>query len=202
MKNVQRMLALTLLPSLVLLSSCGGNDNSLGPAGGAAAVGFADGTWRVTTTMTVLGQATECQGQDPIVVEQDQILCAATAEEITGVQDFSTGNFTCDLDSNGNSYTIDCSGSFFQDPCTIGYSISGQGSNTETSFSIVMDYAISASGPLEECGVFDQPCTTRMELSGVWVSSDGGCGTGSLGHESTLRELISETIENAVVAVR
>jgi hypothetical protein len=155
---------------------CGGDDGPTNPGGGSlTAPPLRDGTWTLTQVSYSYGSPL-CE-TDTVVVEEDQILCGATIETIHGFEDLSGQGVDCSVGGIGNTFTVDCSGTLEQDPCTITFEITGEGSNTETSFSMYLDLVIGATGPADPCGAFEIPCVTRIEMTGTWVSEDGACGS-------------------------
>jgi len=171
MKKAGFLLITLAVASWVL--ACGGDDGPTGPGSGLATSSLLDGTWAVTTSTYAYGSSA-CTG-DTLVIEEEQVLCNATLESVHGFEDFSGQGFDCSLEGNGNTFSLECFGSLEQDPCMINFFITGAGTSSENSFSMYMDFVISASGPSDPCSGFDEPCTTRIEMTGTWVSAGGDC---------------------------
>lgn len=152
--------------------------SSTAPLSSTPVTQFQNGTWSVVTTWTLEGESSECQGVDPVVRQEQRVLCFESLADFQGMDSFETEGLSCDVvDSGGNTFNVSCSGTLDQGDCGIDFTVSGEGSATETSFSVAMDFTVTVTGPEAECGSFAEPCATRIEMTGAWISPDGDCPT-------------------------
>ena len=133
------------------------NVSGIGVTNGGGADLF--GTWLVITT-----SSTECQGI-PTVTEKD-------TSEVTYAEGTTQPEwpefFDCDIQTAGNTWTIDCNYNETIANCMWSYNVIGNGSFSETSYQMAYTMSLTVSGPAE-CA-FIPECDTYVEIVATKVT--------------------------------
>jgi len=166
---IRRIGPAALLLAGVAAFGCGGNSTST--PRNSNVVDVRNGRWKVTSVLTYTGGDS----------------CAAIAPETTAVTDTLCGvdltagggaiRFACDVNLDGENFTFDCTGTVANlDPCRLTVQLSGQGTVTDTTFTITTDQAESLTGPDVPCAIYrkDVPrCVAHAVLTGAWQDTVG-----------------------------
>ncbi len=185
-----------LLLAAAAAIGCGGGSSSTPKT--PTTVDVRNGTWEVVSVVTYTG-ADSCAAKSPVTQTVSDTLCGV---------DFTAGGgafrFACDVNLDGESFTFDCTGTVSNvDPCKILIELSGQGTVTDTTFTITTDQRETLTGPDPPCSVYRSyvsDCTAHAVVTGTWMSSDGaeGCPSDTL---SASPERVSRLLDSVLARV-
>jgi hypothetical protein len=187
--------ALFLLVGLVAFG-CGGGSTST--PNNSNTVDVRNGTWKVTSVVSYTG-SDSCAALPPTTKTVNDTLCGV---------DFTAGGgafrFACDVNLEGEDFTFDCTGTVANlDPCKILIELKGQGTVTDTTFTITTDQREYLTGPDIPCSIYENAyphCVAHAVVTGAWqdTTGAGGCPADTL---SAASERVSRLLDSVLAKV-
>jgi hypothetical protein len=152
---------------LLAALGCGDDDNGPIPVE-PPTIDVRNGTWEIVRAYSASGSGT-C---DPLPPDTTEVVLCAFDPAAGG----SSISMTCDLEQEGEAIFLECSGRLDLFPCRLEYAFVGQGTITDTTYSIDVVRTMKVVAVEDDDGVcveYEDPCTTRVVSTARWISAKG-----------------------------
>ena len=161
---------LTLLGvSALLLAGLVGCGEKTEPRPFSELVNLRNGTWITTRTVTASGPDS-CDARAVPTVTDTTGLCYVNPASGGGFLSFFC---TVDQADNSEDVTYECTASLDLGPCRQTWTLSGDGTVTDTTFTLLGTLVSRVEGDSALCAQFVDACTSRVTMTGTFWSEAG-----------------------------